>query len=71
MSEESRKKKDPRPPLGILIEVGKKTKPTLADVELAIKEKLAAQATDLFRNTETVVIVLQDEGNHPGDGGSD
>jgi hypothetical protein len=58
------RKKGRRPPRTIRIRVGKRTKPTHEAVELAIKEKLVAQPTDLFRDTQTVVIVLEDEGGH-------
>jgi hypothetical protein len=67
--EKKSKKKAPQKkrrhtPRAFLIEVGKDKKPTLEDVELAISKKLAAHPTDLFRNTQTVVIVLEDEGHH-------
>lgn len=54
--------KKQRRPSFIWIEVEKSTKPTLRDVELAINKKLAAHPTDLFRDTQTVVIVSQHEG---------
>lgn len=34
----------------------------IKDVELAIKKKLDAEPTDLFRNSDTLIIVLEDEG---------
>lgn len=49
-------------PRKIFIEVGKNKKPTVDDVELAIKKKLATQPTDFFKNTDTVIIVIEDEG---------
>lgn len=58
------KKKYKRAPRTIRITVGKRTKPTHAAVEQAIKEKLATQPTDLFRDTQTVMIVIEDEGPH-------
>jgi len=57
------KRKRPAP-RRILIEVGKEKPPTLEDIELAIKEKLATQPTDFFRNTDTVIIILEDIGSH-------
>jgi hypothetical protein len=35
----------------------------IKDVELAIKKKLDAEPTDLFRNSDTLIIVLEDEGS--------
>jgi len=35
----------------------------IKDVELAIKKKLNAEPTDLFRNSDTLIIVLEDEGS--------
>jgi hypothetical protein len=58
-------KKRSRPPVKIRIEVGKGTKPTIEVVELAIKEKLAAYPTDLFRDNRTVIIQIQEEGGRP------
>jgi hypothetical protein len=55
------KKSDRRPTL-VWVEVEKDTKPTLKDVELAINKKLAVYPTDLFRDSQTVVIVAQREG---------
>lgn len=55
------KKKDRRPSF-VWVEVEKNTKPTLKDIELAINKKLAVHPTDLFRDTQTVVIVTQHEG---------
>lgn len=60
-SKKAPKRKRPAP-RRILIEVGKEKPPTLEDVELAIKEKLATQPTDFFRNTDTVIITIEDEG---------
>ena len=54
------KKKAPAPPLAIQIEVGPKA--TLKDVERAIEKNLAIHRTELFRNNDTVVIVVEDEG---------
>jgi hypothetical protein len=51
----------PRRPLLVWVEVENK-KSRLQDVEQAIREKLGTQPTDLFRKTETVVIVVQVEG---------
>ncbi len=55
------KHRRPRRPLLVWVEVEHETS-TLQDVERAIKEKLATHPTDLFRKTETVVIVVQVEG---------
>ncbi len=60
------KKRVRRPPVKIRIEVAKGTVPTVEAVELAIKEKLAAFPTDLFRNNRTVIIHIQEEGGHHG-----
>ena len=57
-----RKKKVIGKPLEIFVTVG--PHPTLQDVEQAIEKKLATRATDLFRNSNTVAIVTQDEGNY-------
>jgi hypothetical protein len=37
------------------------TKRTIEDVDLAIKEKLEAEPTDLFRNSDILIIVLEHE----------
>jgi hypothetical protein len=55
------KKKDRRPSF-VWVEVEKDTRPTLQDIELAINKKLAIHRTELFRDTQTVVIVTQREG---------
>jgi hypothetical protein len=67
MAKDPKRKNPRREPRTILIEVGKGKRPTNEDVELAIKEKLAAEPTDVFRNTETLIIVIQDEGPAPPD----
>jgi len=54
------KKKVQAPPLAIKVKVGPKA--TLKDVERAVEKSLAIRRTDLFRNNNTVVIVIQDEG---------
>ncbi|HKM83549.1 MAG TPA: hypothetical protein VJY15_21635 [Candidatus Acidoferrum sp.] len=62
------KKRGRRPPVKIRIEVVRGTERTFEAVELAIKEKLAAYPTDLFRNNQTVIIQIQEEGGHNGPG---
>ena len=49
-------------PLKIFIEVGRRKNATVEDVELAIKKKLATQPTDIFRNTDTIIIEILHEG---------
>jgi hypothetical protein len=66
MAEDHRKKspkKKPRrareqEPRALRIKI---TKRTIEDVDLAIKKKLEAEPTDLFRNSDTLIIVLEHE----------
>lgn len=62
-TKKSRKKKTRRAreqePRALRIKI---TKRTIKDIELAIKKKLGAKSTDLFRNSDTVIIVLEEEG---------
>jgi hypothetical protein len=52
-------------PCALRIEIPKKprAKLTSKDIELAIKKKLEASPTDLFRNCDTLLIMIQEEGN--------
>ena len=51
-------------PRALRIEIEMK-KPTIKDIELAIKKKLEAERTDLFRNCGTLLIVIEEEGGPP------
>jgi hypothetical protein len=41
------------------------SKATTQDVEKAIADKLATQATDLFRDSRTIIIVIEKFGGRP------
>lgn len=58
------RKKKPETLRAFRIELGK-DKTTVKDIELAIKNKLATQPTDLLRKASTVVIVVESEDEGP------